>query len=329
MTMNWLQKINWISILQAWAMLWVVIGHAPLSAAAEPQPRYAELLYHIAYSFHMPLFIFVSGYLFYLTRIERPMPYLRMIGDKLKRLGIPFLVFTMIAMVIKTRFAEDMTRPSSIGLQEFVHNILYPGEGPLSELWFLTAIGWMFILRPLWTWSLNGKYATAATVALLTAIHLYAPKGIEFLALSSAMRYVLFFYLGMIACKYRIVDRFAVAYKTILVIAGSIYVASIFLDFALLSALSGIALSVSLALLADRFVPQLFAGFRNYTYQIYLISIFVQVLVKILYKHDLITHYATGYVVCILAGIYVPVLIAATAKKLNIRFINLCLGLSK
>ena len=143
------------------------------------------------------------------------------------------------------------------------------------------------------------------------------------------MRYVLFFYLGMIACKYRIVDRFAVAYKTILVIAGSIYVASIFLDFALLSALSGIALSVSLALLADRFVPQLFAGFINYTYQIYLISIFVQVLVKILYKHDLITHYATGYVVCILAGIYVPVLIAATAKKLNIRFINLCLGLSK
>ena len=51
-------KINWLLILQGWAMLWVVIGHAPLLPVAEQQPLYVDILYRFAYSFHMPLFIF-------------------------------------------------------------------------------------------------------------------------------------------------------------------------------------------------------------------------------------------------------------------------------
>ena len=65
------KKIIWILILQGWAMLWVVIGHAflgSISCKAE-WPTYARVLMDIAYSFHMPLFMFVSGYLFYLTRL--------------------------------------------------------------------------------------------------------------------------------------------------------------------------------------------------------------------------------------------------------------------
>lgn len=83
-------------------MLWVVVGHAPLLSVDMIQPGYVEILYRIAYSFHMPLFIFVSGYLFYMTRISKPMPYAEMVLDKLKRLGIPFLFFTLVAMVVKT-----------------------------------------------------------------------------------------------------------------------------------------------------------------------------------------------------------------------------------
>lgn len=51
-------KINWLLILQGWAMLWVVIGHAPLGAIGEG-PKLEISLYKFAYSFHMPLFILV------------------------------------------------------------------------------------------------------------------------------------------------------------------------------------------------------------------------------------------------------------------------------
>ena len=63
------KKINWILILQGWAMLWVVIGHAFLGKAGKG-PEWENMLFHFAYSFHMPLFMLVSGYLFYLTRLK-------------------------------------------------------------------------------------------------------------------------------------------------------------------------------------------------------------------------------------------------------------------
>ena len=63
------KRINWRVILQGWAMLWVVIGHAFLGVVGEG-PVWENSLVHFAYSFHMPLFMLVSGWLFYLTRLN-------------------------------------------------------------------------------------------------------------------------------------------------------------------------------------------------------------------------------------------------------------------
>ena len=63
------KKINWLLILQGWAMLWVVVGHSPIGEAGHG-PVWENALYHFAYSFHMPLFMLVSGWLFYLTRLS-------------------------------------------------------------------------------------------------------------------------------------------------------------------------------------------------------------------------------------------------------------------
>lgn len=64
------QKINWLLILQGWAMLWVVIGHSFLGKAGQG-PGWENALFHIAYSFHMPLFMLISGYLFHYTRLSK------------------------------------------------------------------------------------------------------------------------------------------------------------------------------------------------------------------------------------------------------------------
>lgn len=63
------KKINWVIILQGWAMFLVVIGHAFLGAAGQG-PKWENALFHFAYSFHMPLFMLISGWLFYLTRLK-------------------------------------------------------------------------------------------------------------------------------------------------------------------------------------------------------------------------------------------------------------------
>lgn len=325
-------KINWLLILQGWAMLWVVIGHAPLLPLENAQPLYVEILYRFAYSFHMPLFIFVSGYLFSLTRIERPMPYGRMIFDKLKRLGIPYLFFTIVAMVLKKFFGEHMARPSTIGFEELVQSIMYPGEGPLSELWFVVVIFWMFILRPIWTISFKHKYLPVFYIFILIILHIYANSidEIELLSISATMKNAIFFYMGLLTHKLNFINEdFKTKYLfSAFAIFCCLYVFAYRNEITLLPALFGIGLSISLALLLNRYVPKTFSSFRNYTYQIYLMAIFVQIFIKILYKQDIIPSYLISYILCILTGLYIPVVTSIIVKKINFTPINLCLGLA-
>ena len=62
-------KINWLSSIQGWAMLWVIIGHAFLGRIGEG-PIWENCMINFAYSFHMPLFMLVSGWLFFHTRLN-------------------------------------------------------------------------------------------------------------------------------------------------------------------------------------------------------------------------------------------------------------------
>ena len=324
------KKINRILIIQGWAILWVVRGHAPLLPIHEmPQPVYVSLLYDIAYSFHMPLFIFISGYLFRMTRIERHMPYREMISEKLRRLGIPFVVFTIIAMAVKSVFSADMARPATFSVGEFVNAVIFPGSGPLSELWFVATLMWYFALRPLWE-ILDSK--PVATIIVLTILF-YMPEFTEnnLLCYQQVIHYAIFFYLGTIARSKKISGTPSLRYIAAICTTAIVY--PIFVGGGISAALEiivpvlGIFVSIILAIAADKYTPQIMSSFRDYSYQIYLMGIFVQIAIKMLYKHGIIPHYGIGYVLCITCGIYIPVLVSMAIKKLNNKYLKLCIGL--
>lgn len=69
------QKITWLQILQGWSMLLVVIGHVTLTGIFEnPQTPVSATIERVIYSFHMPLFMFISGFLFYFTKSAETQP---------------------------------------------------------------------------------------------------------------------------------------------------------------------------------------------------------------------------------------------------------------
>lgn len=343
------KKINWLLILQGWTMLWVVLGHSPLTMD-ESMPQFAKVIFTIAYSFHMPLFILISGYLFYLTRLYsrasqniesmKKWSYSAIILDKLKRLGIPFIVFTIIAMAMKVLFPDNMARSSSFSIGEFVHAILYPREGPLLEMWFVAVIMWMFVLTPLWEWSFKSIPRTIAIALILLLLNLgtkYLPLG-TFLCLRDTAKFGIYFYLGMLACKYG-TDTIYKAYRyRILLIAALCYVGCIVVNFELGTALSGIAFSVCLAFILDQHAPKSFSSFRNYTYQIFLIGIFAQIMIKMIYKRvsfmDIALHnptliYVAFFLICLILGLYVPIIVSKIAEKINWSPILVSIGLKK
>ena len=87
-------KLTQVSFLFVFATLLVVIGHADITL------DYKDLWIHKwVYSFHMPLFFLVSGFLFAYTHPENKMKGMRFfpfIWKKVKRLLLPFLFINSV-----------------------------------------------------------------------------------------------------------------------------------------------------------------------------------------------------------------------------------------
>ena len=315
-------------------MLWVVIGHAGPCNDLADYPGYGLALYNFAYSFHMALFMFVSGYLFYLTRISEDVskkwPYGKMILEKLERFGIPFVIFTLIGMVIKSVFASQVDRASALTLSEFINAILYPYNGPVREFWFLGALFWMFVLAPLWKITLKNKYIALATFAFLIGFSL-VDVGTDFLAIRSACSRMCYFYGGMLLSQYDF-GNYAVKVKVpnvaILAMGGAIYVVARMFELPIITPWSAIVFSIALAKILDQHVPQIFCGFRNYTMQIYLMGLWAQMIVKMVTMRFELP-WLLGYIVSIALGLYVPVLVSKILEKTNWKPLLLCVGLKK
>ena len=324
MTVQGDKRINWLLILQGWAMLWVVTGHAPLGEPCTG-PLWETMLYRFAYSFHMPLFMLVSGWLFYRTRIS--WHYGAVLRDKALRILLPGLVFSLVAYALKIAFPGEMERQVSLSVADIARSYLFPYDNPLRELWFLIALFWMFALLPLWRVTLRCKWGMWLTVALLVALWFF-PLRSGLLCLDRVCTHAIWFYLGMVISREEYVERaFSVRPWLTVLIGVAIYAIGLY-TLPIVTTAGGILFSFGLALLADRFLPRLFFSFRDYTYQIFLMGIFAQMLVKILYRHALGSlPYLIVWLLCVAVGLYIPVLIARLVERIPFRPLALCLGL--
>jgi len=325
------EKINWLSILQGWAMLWVVIGHAPLGNIGEG-PAYESLLYRIAYSFHMPLFMMVSGWLFYLTRLKSQelngggkWSYSQIIKDKALRLLLPGFVFSFVAYLFKIVFPSAVNRTVSFNIEEILRTLLYPVENPFQEIWFIITLFFFFLLTPFWKFVLDRKWLMCCFLLVFTTLFFYHPQT-EFLCIGRICSHGIWFYLGLAISKEDLVDKVISKNSWAFLVLGLAVYISGYVTCDFLKIVGGIVFSIAFALIADIHFSKLFSSFRNYTYQIFLMGIFAQVFVKIIYR-SLSLPYIVSYVLCILAGLYIPVLVSVVSKKINWKPLLICMGL--
>lgn len=326
------KRINWLLILQGWAMLWVVIGHSTVGTPGKG-PSWENVLYHFAYSFHMPLFMLVSGWLFYLTRLGLLKParggqewtYGRIVKDKSLRLLLPGLVFSVISFAVKIAFPGEMSRQIELSFNSIIHAYLFPYDNPMRELWFIVTLFWLMLLAPLWKALLKNKTIMRGGLIVFTILHFFHPQT-GLLCLGRVFSYAIWFYLGMIISKEESVDKYMMKQPWLFFLIGVvIYIAGGY-TLPFITTIGGITLSFGLALIADEHIPRLFYSFRNYTYQIFLIGIFAQIAVKIMYRH-ITMPYIGAFLLCIIAGLYMPVIISKLLEWINWKPLLICVGL--
>lgn len=329
-------KIIWLSIIQGWAILLVIIGHVNgfnYHAEGELYP-FSLAVHKFCYSFHMPLFMFVSGGLLYLTRISREWGTLRLYKDKVRRLMIPFVFFTTIAFLIKIPFAGVSKSGLDMSVAGFLNAFFDPSSGPLKEMWFVGTLMWLMLLYPVYKTAL--KYPVMELVLLGVSIVPFI-SGVGFnikgwFSLSGIADYGFYFLSGILFFKYNCLKIFEIKLWPVVIVTLLYVAAFVCIDserFNVATAVLGILMSFGWGVRVVKVFPKLFGSFRDHSFQIFLVGIFPQMFLELLVWKRIHSEafLVPFYFISVVAALAVGVLVSKIGSKISFPFLRWCLGL--
>lgn len=136
-----MNRIIQLDIAKAICIILVVIGHY----IPNDSPNWYIMIHNVIYTFHMPLFMFASGYIYIVTKKE--ISYGAFIKKKLKRLMVPYFTTSIIIISIKLLTQGNLNVENPVTSLSYIKMFYVPEAG--FFLWFIWALWWIFVIIPL------------------------------------------------------------------------------------------------------------------------------------------------------------------------------------
>lgn len=196
-------------LLKGYACFLVVLGHVIMGirkAGINITFGVFELEEFI-WTFHVALFMFLSGYVYNITDgWKSKNTRIKFIVHKLINLGIPYLVFSIIYILINSLISSSNT-------QMHVRDILFLWKEPVAQYWFLYALFILFFI-----WTIMSKFLSnlQITISILIIGMLGNYCNISFGIFDSAISMALPFGIGTCLNKFYI-DKKSTKEKLILI----------------------------------------------------------------------------------------------------------------
>lgn len=199
-----------MALLSIWGIILVVLGHSGFTNDVIQH----KLLYlqKWIYSFHMPLFFFISGYLYSLTNKSfTEINSGKFLFKKVKRLLIPYFVLGVIVFAIKYVFAGLSCTSRSFSLESFLYMFVAPhdADSTMGYLWYLLTLFLVFVIVTLFSSciiNLKNAWVCLSVTIISWTVGSMLPK-IDFLNLTNLLWYLPFFICGILFCKYNLEQR--------------------------------------------------------------------------------------------------------------------------
>jgi len=186
-------------LLRAVGIILVVLGHCldPFLSV-----RGMQAAKDIIYSFHMPLFFFISGFFGMKYFITPPQKHFEIATGQFKRLMVVY--FFCSAMVIPLKFLFNRFADRPIVLTNLCHDLIfYPDRNPMIILWFLFTLFLIQMIFLAFNSLLKIDYRNPWTVLAMFAglfyLHLHWTAMPEIFDLHKCAFFSVFFFLGFIA----------------------------------------------------------------------------------------------------------------------------------
>ena len=267
-----------ISFLQALGIILVVLCHGYYTPLQNEEHFFYSVFQWI-YLFHMPLWFFISGYLFELTN-GRNFNARSFIGKKAYQLIVPYIILSTIAFVPKALLPDSMSiRPLDFTIGSYVNCLLMPRQNPIGPYWFIPTLFLIFcvvaISKRLW----NGKWIYFLT-PLLFCVSAYIGRYNDALfCWKDAVFYLPFFTTGMIMKRRDVfkTENFLPLFLVRFCLLLAIYNLQHLYGMNIIGGLVGIAMCLAAAKIYAKHKLSLFNFIDGTTYTIYLLHWFVQI----------------------------------------------------
>lgn len=311
---------QWLDLIKGMIIFLVVLIHVMQGILVAGYGLQCQTLFNWIFAltdFAMPLFFAVSGYLYTREQPSNWTDYKTLVSKKLVRLGIPYLIFSLLQGVLR------MLLNGQTNLDFGWEKLLALPIQPFDQFWFLYALFLIFCLAAL----LDIVFKNDRIVLLILFIIGFTPNHMPLACLMFAAANCFYFYLGVWLKRY---GAGMLNNQSLLLIGGAAYILSrIALGYEIVQHLQiiSIFLAISGSMLTFyicRFViaqyQVLRAFFNNlgvYSFEIYLLHVLPasatrMFLVKVFHIDDLWIHLGVGMTM----GILIPIGISLYAKKL-------------
>ena len=181
-----MQRLISFDIAKAICIILVVVGHY----VPDYSPTWYVDIHDVIYTFHMPLFMFASGYIYMATK--RDIPYKDFLLKKVKRLMVPYFSVSAIIISFKLLAKGHAYVQNPVTVFSYLKLLYLPEAGYF--LWFIWALWWMFVLVPLF----KTKKMRLGILGLAVILH-YLPNFMpEFFCLLQFQNMLLYFMLGIV-----------------------------------------------------------------------------------------------------------------------------------
>ena len=309
--------------MQAFGIILVVAGHSTYQLQ---QSGHMPAVRQWIYSFHMPLFFFISGYLLKYSNTRKGIQLSDMpvfgkngfITGKVRRLLVPYVIISSVAFIPKTMMSAIALRPVDMSVWSYLGMLLYPHTNVIGYFWFLPPLFLIFCFTLLAA-KTKVNINDSLLIVCLIAVSIVNP-GTGFLGLDSALYNAVFFAAGYMFRKHMletVVGRHSAtaAAVTFTVSVALMYAPDTGIRY-LLTSFNGILMSVALAHLYVAGRMRFLDHLDGASYTIYLLSWFPQVASQQILMSLVpgITWHVTP-VLAFFSGLYVPLAVHRWVRK--------------
>jgi len=144
------RRIELLDRLKGVAGILTLFGHVIIMGNGEvfreTDLYFNDKVFQLIYSFHMPLFMLISGFLFGRSvRLYDRKKTAEQIFDKAKKLIVPLLLFSVLDLILSISNWISAGIQINIKIIVLQYLILF-----VTERWFLWAVFWCFLFSVLW-----------------------------------------------------------------------------------------------------------------------------------------------------------------------------------